>query len=101
MKELGKIKKQDILDKILDIEQDILKKIKKHKINTPTLNSFGDKLKAFGVVCDNRVLNNALWTMLHIRNNIVHTDNGNIVTLKEYQIFISCYNYAKYKIKGL
>lgn len=90
---LAQTKQADIIKKAKEIEQLI---IDSHKKIDKTL-TFGGKVKFVQEKNKNPFLIDSLWNVVKTRNFIAH-DNDFVISLKEYELFLACYNYAKEKM---
>lgn len=90
---LAQQKQADIIKKAKEIEQLIIDSYKKID---KTL-TFGGKVKFIQEKIKNPFLIDSLWNVVKTRNFIAH-DNDFKITLKEYELFLACYDYVKDKI---
>ena len=92
---LTKTKQVDILDKVLLVEEWLVKRFKVSAGET-----FGGKIKSIQSRIDNIFFVNGIWNMVQVRNNIVHKGNIEIGN-DEYKLFISNFEYVKKTIKNI
>ena len=85
---LAKVREIEIVNKSKDIEARLLAKYKKIDEGL----TFGGKMKFIQDKMKNPFLSDAIWSIIKIRNHVVH-DNDIKVSLKEYKLFISLYEY--------
>ncbi len=86
---LSQTKQMDILNKVREIEG-----ILTNKFKAPKEGTFGSKIKKVQDKIDNQFFVNSVWSMVQIRNVLIHPDKFEI-SLKEYKLFKSNYDYIK------
>jgi len=86
---LAETKQQDILNKVREIEGVLTSKFKAPKDGT-----FGSKIKSVQDKINNQFFVNSVWSMVQIRNVLIHPGEFEI-SLKEYKLFRSNYDYIK------
>ena len=87
---LAQTKQQEIMKNVREIEDILITKFK-----CSTEGTFGSKIKEVQDSIDNSFFVSSVWTLVQIRNALVHGKTGNEITLKEFKLFKSNYDYIK------
>lgn len=86
---LSQTKQMDILNKVREVEGILEKKFKAPKDGT-----FGSKIKKVQDKIDNQFFVNSVWTMVQIRNAMIHPGDFEL-SIKEHKLFKTNYDYIK------